>query len=337
MERNYVAKIALLAVFRFLEIRNSGFDKEQFLAILGESSLEPLGLYDKYVIKNVDRFVNALKAADNDNNAFFVLLGKEGISFKIGSYSFYLQNSPDFASLLTKYTQYSHVFTDLISNITLNDAGSYITLTYNFSREALKLSENSMAAIAEINFGSLSAHYNDMVSSNGLDLEFHSAHKHCLSDEDLSAILGHPFTSSSDGNYVKVPIGVKEEINPKYEADLPSMINHGLSKHLESQNSGSLVLIISNILESNPASSLDDISRQLLISKRTLQRRLQDQKINFTALKQKATNIRSIELLDAGNHSLEEIAKLLGYSSTATFVHAFSKWHSMSPTAYLNK
>ena len=335
VDRNYVAKIAILAILRYVELRKSDFEINKFLQELGEEALDGYELFDKYCIKDVDRFIAALATQDIEDKAFFINLGLHGIASKIGSYSFFLQNSPNFKELLNKASQYSYVITDIVSSINVENAGPHIKVSYIFSRDALKFNEVSKSNIIDISFGALAVLYNEMAFSHDQTIEFHSEYAHQLSDEEVSNILGHKYISRSEGSYVLFPQAIVDIKNPKYEDNLPATISIGLSKHLEARNTGSLISIISNLLESKPSSSLDDISEQLHISKRTLQRRLKEQNINFTKLKRETLNEQSLELLLGKEHNIEEISKLMGYSSTAAFIHAFTNWHGVSPTTYL--
>jgi len=335
--RNYIAKIAILALLKYIELSNSNFSIAESLAQSGEADLDDLDLFDKYYFKDLDNFVSAVQDVDSDNKSFFISIGLGGIASKIGSYSFFLQNSENFRDVLNKSSQFSHIITNIISSIEVTEVNDMVKVNYNFSRETLALKGFSRAAIIELCYSSLVTLFNELSLTKKYKLSFHSSCKHQLADEEISQLLGHDFISKSDDNYVIVPKAAAEEKNQLFEANLPSAVSHGLSKHIEARNTGSLVAIISNLLEIAPASSLEDISKQLLISKRTLQRRLKEQDVNFSVLKQTVANQRSLELLDTKEHSVEEIAKLIGYSSTATFVHAFTKWHGVSPSAYQKK
>lgn len=335
MVRNYIAKIALLAILRYAELKNSEFKIEEFIEGLGESDLNEFELFDKYPIVDVDQLVIALEKEIGSESAPFIRLGLHGIASKIGSFSFFLHNSPNFKDVLNKSAQFSHVITDLISNIAVEDLATHFKVSYHFSKKAQKFNENTKARIIDISFGALAELYKQVVFAQDEVIEFHSLYTRDISDQEISEILGYKFISGSDGDFVLVPQAMANADNPNFEANLPSNIIQDLSKHLEAQNVESLVLVITNILDLKPSSSLEDISKQLHTSKRTLQRRLKNQNINFTKLKQNAAYQRSIELLNAGKDSIEEIATKLGYSSMATFMHAFTGWHGMSPSAYL--
>lgn len=322
-------------MFRYVELKYPQFNRQDFVKSIGADDLDDEDLFGKYYINDFDVLMDQLKKVDEHDKSLCLNLGLNGVASKIGSFSFYIQNSPNFIDILKKSTTFSHIITNIISSLIVEKTADHFQLNYHYSREAQKFKEQTKALILEISYGVLAARYNDIAFNKNLTLEFHSNYSHRLSDEEIGALLGHKFISNSEKNAVYIPLGVEKISNQKYEGNLPQIVSSGLSKHLEAQNVGSLSSKISNLLELNPEYTLDDISKKMLVSKRTLQRRLKEQDVSFTSLKQKAINVKSIELLGKNEFSIEEIAKMLGYSTSASFVHAFTKWHGVSPTQYL--
>ena len=335
VEKLYLAKIIILTVLRYIELKYPQFDRQEFVKKIGTSSLDDEDLFGKYYINDFDLLIDELRKVDPEDKALCLNLGRNGVASKIGSFSFFIQNSPNFIDTLKKSSTFSHIITNILSTIIVEKTSEHFQLKYHFSREALKFKEQTKALILEISYGVLANRYNEIAFNKDLTLEFHSNYSHTLSDEEITAILGHKFVSRSEMNIVFIPLEVESISNQKYEVNLPQVVNSGLSKHLEAHNIGSLSSKITNLLEVNPEFSLDEISKKMLVSKRTLQRRLQEQNVSFTSLKQNAINAKSIELLELKKYTIEEIARMLGYSTSASFVHAFTKWHGVSPSQYL--
>lgn len=330
----YLAKIAILTVLRYVELKYPQFDRLNFIKNIGIVNLDEEDLFGKYYIQDYDVLLDQLQKVDPDNKALCLVIGLDGVASKIGSFSFFIQNSPTFIDILKKSSTFSHILTNIISSILVEKTADHYQVNYHFSREALKFKEQTKALIIEISYGVLAAYYNDIAFKKDLKLEFHSKYTHRMSDKEIGAVLGHKFISNSDMNAVYIPVGVEKISNQKYENNLPQVVSVGLSKHLEAQNVGSLSSKITNLLEVNPVFTLEDISKKMLVSKRTLQRRLQEQNVSFTSLKQNAINAKSVELLDMNKYTVEEIAKMIGYSTSASFIHAFTKWHGVSPSQY---
>jgi AraC-like DNA-binding protein len=80
--------------------------------------------------------------------------------------------------------------------------------------------------------------------------------------------------------------------------------------------------------------SIKPIAIRLNISRRTLQRRLEERGTNFQKLLQKIKVRLSKRYLEDSRLSIIEIAFLLGYSDPSTFSTAFKSWQGISPTAY---
>ena len=98
---------------------------------------------------------------------------------------------------------------------------------------------------------------------------------------------------------------------------------------------GEIVEWVSMMLrQANQIPSLTECAKVLNISTKTLQRYLQQQGVEFQALKQKITMERAIDLLEHSNFSITQIAYELGYSNPANFTRAFHKKLSCSPQDY---
>ena len=80
--------------------------------------------------------------------------------------------------------------------------------------------------------------------------------------------------------------------------------------------------------------TIDSLSLDLGVSRRTLQRRLSALDSSF---KQSLQNVReelSLRYLDDPRLAITEIAMLLGYSDQASFSNAFKAWRGCAPSEY---
>ena len=85
-----------------------------------------------------------------------------------------------------------------------------------------------------------------------------------------------------------------------------------------------------------PASMPDvgQVAASLVMSERTLRRRLADEGASFRGLADEVREALAEELLATGSLSVEEVARRLGYAETASFTHAFTRWKGVSPRAF---
>lgn len=74
------------------------------------------------------------------------------------------------------------------------------------------------------------------------------------------------------------------------------------------------------------------IAQKLLLSERTLQRRLADQGYSFASLLDSLRQELAQDYLRTGTHSINEIAYLLGFAEIASFTRAFRRWTGLAPS-----
>ena len=81
----------------------------------------------------------------------------------------------------------------------------------------------------------------------------------------------------------------------------------------------------------------DTACRALLLSRRTLQRRLRAEKTSFKKVLQEVRAVLAVNYLSDKRLNGLEVAMLLGYSSISSFTTAFKSWYDMPPTEYRQK
>jgi len=80
--------------------------------------------------------------------------------------------------------------------------------------------------------------------------------------------------------------------------------------------------------------SIGDVADDLNLSKRTLQRRLQQQDINFADLRDQVRFHTSIDYLINQHLSIDSISSSLDFSDRTSFTNAFKRWTSLSPSTF---
>ncbi|MDH4656837.1 MULTISPECIES: AraC family transcriptional regulator [unclassified Pseudomonas] len=94
---------------------------------------------------------------------------------------------------------------------------------------------------------------------------------------------------------------------------------------------------IGMVIEANLASGrvgLEQVAAELCLSKRTLQRRLQELDLEFAELVEEIRQALAIELVRQSPKSLTEIAQQLGYNEASSFTRAFRRWTGLSPREF---
>ena len=77
---------------------------------------------------------------------------------------------------------------------------------------------------------------------------------------------------------------------------------------------------------------IEGVARHLCLSTRSLQRRLTDAGVNYRTILATERYRRALTLLQETEHSITDIAMMLGYSYAEDFTRAFNKLHGCSPS-----
>ena len=80
--------------------------------------------------------------------------------------------------------------------------------------------------------------------------------------------------------------------------------------------------------------SIDRIAEDLGLSKRTLQRRLQQQNVNFAQLRDDVRFHYAIKYLIEDHMSVDLVSKALDFSDRTSFTNAFKRWTGLSPSVF---
>jgi AraC-like DNA-binding protein len=80
--------------------------------------------------------------------------------------------------------------------------------------------------------------------------------------------------------------------------------------------------------------SIGDIAGEMSLSKRTLQRRLQQQDLSFADLRDKVRFHYSIDFLIEQQASIDSISGALDFSDRTSFTNAFKRWTGLSPSTF---
>lgn len=91
--------------------------------------------------------------------------------------------------------------------------------------------------------------------------------------------------------------------------------------------------IIRRILASGDVSA-NRISRELALSKRSFERRLNNEGTCFRNLLDKVKSELAIEYLNSECYSITEISFMLGFKESNSFFRAFKRWHNTTPLKF---
>jgi AraC-like DNA-binding protein len=80
--------------------------------------------------------------------------------------------------------------------------------------------------------------------------------------------------------------------------------------------------------------NMTEIALMLDVSRRTLERNLNNERSNFSMIKQKFVQQKSIEMLQSQSLTIKEISESLNYSNSQNFIRSFKKWTGKTPDNY---
>ena len=80
--------------------------------------------------------------------------------------------------------------------------------------------------------------------------------------------------------------------------------------------------------------SLENIAQMHFVTARTLRRKLKEQGVTFQQIVNEELSKKALNLLSTTQLSIEQISLRLGYSESASFIHAFKRWTGKTPKAY---
>jgi AraC-like DNA-binding protein len=122
--------------------------------------------------------------------------------------------------------------------------------------------------------------------------------------------------------------------DPKLHAMLRQHAEHLLSEL--AQGGGLVEQVRLQLLESLKEGPLSaaSVAAGIGVTRRTLTRRLAQHGTTFTALLDDVRRQAATHYLTGSDHTLVDIAFLLGFSESSAFIRAFRRWYGMAPMAY---
>lgn len=130
------------------------------------------------------------------------------------------------------------------------------------------------------------------------------------------------------------------ELLPAHDSELVLLIESSIAKHLQSmdiiQTSQKVVRVLSKTMASGCISE-ESVAFELLMSKRTLQRKLQSEGNTFSELLNSLRISLAKQYLTSSLNSVTEITYQLGYSSPSIFSRAFKQNTRYTPMSFREK
>ncbi len=213
-----------------------------------------------------------------------------------------LNESPSEVSL--KFTELNQTPNNLN---TLLFVSSQLSVLKQISDQKLKVNSLKLSGMQDERIDCFEDLFNSPVepSKTGHEIIFHKASAY------------HPFTFS----------------NSCLTSTLDHMIKNNLPTRHEKPFSGK---VKRHILEQQNYSNVDQdqVAEFLNLSKRTLQRKLKEEGVNYLSILDECRQETALNLIPDESISLSELTYLLGFTDASNFSRAFKRWSGSTPGQY---
>ena len=212
-------------------------------------------------------------------------------------------------SLIPQRQTSALIYRPTVSDFSYHQIDAVIALVVNFTRWLLGRED----AVLEIHL------QHDVQSGLGCYQDFYQA----------------PVLLNQVDNCIIFDSDLLEQRLPGYDSRLSAMheqMADGQLKRLLEPNI--IAQVQEQFLASEPDVSRDEIAKNMAMSGRSLQRKLQQEGSSFQQLFDEYRHQRSLLLLQDNQLSLADVGLRLGFSENSTFYRAFKRWQGVTPGEY---
>lgn len=136
---------------------------------------------------------------------------------------------------------------------------------------------------------------------------------------------------------IELSLDDADRILPSGNKDMAEFNDQAMTKYLLTKNSDPLVSRVTKIIVEHLPSgdaTIEKAASELFMSKRKLQRLLQDEGTSFMTILNETRADIAKEYVRNKDMDLTEIAFLLGFSEQSTFSRSFKRWTGKSPSSF---
>lgn len=267
------------------------------------------------------------------DECFGLHFGEQYQPKNIGPFIYVVLNSPTIAA----------AFDNTIRYMKVHNAAAEVSVTIEGPRTYLRQSliglavestrqQSEYALVVALNTLRL------MVGSRWVPLEVQFAHRAPRQTSEHLRVFGAPVSFAAPTNAMVFDREFVERQVPGADDRLYPIMRRYLEQVLQEmpREDGALASVRRAVGEAMREGDpkLGDVARKIALSPRTLQRRLKEQGLDFKGLVDDTRRRFSLNYLKDPQHTLTEIAYLLGYSEVSAFNRAFKRWTGSTPVGY---
>jgi AraC-like DNA-binding protein len=313
-------------------ITAAGKDPDPILRAVGLDR-SVLGNPEGFVASSV--FTQLLEEASRQtgDDCFGLHFGDRFNPKNIGPLAYVVINSPTILAGIENTARYLKVHNQAAAT-SLDSEGQWFYLRY-------RVSDSSVDSARQHNEYSMAVVLNTvrlMAGSDWRPQEVQFAHQSPAQITEHGMIFGVPVLFGHATNALVVEREFLERQVPATDPRLYRILQRYLEHALSDMPREDEVLasvrkgIAETMREGDP--TLTRVAKKLALSPRTLQRRLEERGMRFKQLMDDTRRRFAINYLKDRDHTLTQVAFLLGYSEVSAFNRAFKRWTARTPLNY---
>jgi AraC-like DNA-binding protein len=314
------------------DLKRSGLPVE---GILRELGLRPADIAEPHARISYSVYVSLIERAAHalGDAGYGLRLGAKQEMRNTGLLGFLALNSPTLMDALSNLKRYYRVAGEGL-DATFEADGADYALRFRESDPALRRLRHN----AELAAALLVRCAREITRKTIMPVRVDFTHAPANERIDYKGILGCPVQFHADWDAVvfsfealRLPVVGADE---RLLSELENLCQRIIGAQPKQQDLAYDVrrLIVERLPKGSPR--IDSIARDLAMSGRTLERRLAQQGLPFSALVGQVRTDLAKQYLTSTDHRLEQIAYLLGYSEAPAFVRAFKRSMGTTPSEY---
>ncbi len=150
-------------------------------------------------------------------------------------------------------------------------------------------------------------------------------------------LFGAPVAFAQPENALWLDPGMVTESLATANPELARVNDRIVTGYLARLNRNDVTMRVkSKLIERLPSGQVSEegIASSINVSQRSLQRKLKEQGMSFTQLLENTRRELSMQYVRNPQHSLNEVAFLLGFAEPSNFSRAFKRWYGQSPSQF---
>ena len=155
--------------------------------------------------------------------------------------------------------------------------------------------------------------------------------------DQFAELFAAPVLFSEERYAMHIDRGIANESLSTANPELVRVNDQIVTDYLANLERNDVIMRVrSQLIERLPSGRVDegDIAASINLSRRSLQRKLKQQGVSFSGLLDSSRRELGLQYVRDSQHSLNEIAYLLGFSEPGNFSRAFKRWYGKPPSLY---